>query len=243
MFPRISAVPWPVVDGAVSAHLPKKRWLDWAQILWTISLWASPGLIKFRSRSTEFPPFPVSCWSGSFHAFEDKLLIRLGSNIMCQLITNLPRSDLILVTPHWISTAPCPLIGWAVFADLQKNRWSDEAQNGWANSLCASPGMTTFWSCSTVFLLFLAFYWSASFRGFSDKPLVQLGPQWVGQLMIDPPGADWLLVMFHWVSGVFFASDWSACSTHLQTNCWWDKAENGWQSHHGLQTWLTVGLC
>ena len=86
----------------------ENRWSDWAQILWTISLWASPGVINFCPSSTEFPPFPVSCWSGSFHAFEDKLLIRLGSNIMCQLIMNLHTPDLILVTPHWISTVPCP---------------------------------------------------------------------------------------------------------------------------------------
>ena len=66
----ISAVSWPMIGQAISVHLRPNHWLDWAQIWWTNSLWASPGLINFWSCSTEF----WSC-STEFPLFPDLWLV------------------------------------------------------------------------------------------------------------------------------------------------------------------------
>ena len=95
--------------------------------------------------------FLASDWSSSFHAFTDKLLIRLSSNWVGQLIICLPQPDLLLVMLHEIHTISWPLISWVVSVHLQTNCWSHWAQMWWTNSLWAFLSLINFWSHSTEF--------------------------------------------------------------------------------------------
>ena len=70
---------WPLANLWSSFH----AFADKAQIWWANSLWASPDLINFWTGSTEFFfCFLASDWLSSFLAFADKLLIRLGTNLV-----------------------------------------------------------------------------------------------------------------------------------------------------------------
>ena len=77
------------------------------QIWWTISLWASPGLMNSCH-------FLASGVSSSFCASADKPLIGFALSIVSKLIMGLPRSEQILVTLLWIPIVFWPLIGRAV---------------------------------------------------------------------------------------------------------------------------------
>ena len=110
---------------------------------------------------------------------------------------------------HGIAVVSWPLIGQAVPAHLQTNRWSDFAQIWWVNTLLASPGLINFWSCSTEFL---TFYWPligwAGFAHLQTKYLSYLPKIWWANSLW-PPLASLNFGHAPLNSHHFLASDWS----------------------------------
>ena len=94
----ISTISWPPTFQVVSTicrQTVDRIWLRFG----SNSLWAYPGLINFRSCSTEFSPFP-GLWY--FLHIPDKPLIGFSSNLVGKLIMCLSRSDKLLIIYHWI---------------------------------------------------------------------------------------------------------------------------------------------
>ena len=150
----IPTVSWHLIGQAVSIYVQTNRWVNWAQICWANSLWASTGLINYWAHSTEFPPFLdlllVEQFPFIFRQTADLIELRLDEQ------TYWGPSPAWLTFGHAPLNFHCflPLNGQAVSGNFQIHHWSDWDQIWWTNLLWACPGLINFWPCSTQFPLF-----------------------------------------------------------------------------------------
>ena len=84
-----------------------------------LQTWLTFGHVPLNSCYCLASDWSTSDWLSHFHAFADKQLIRLDSNLVGQLVMGLPQPDYLLVFLHWIPIILCPLIGQTVSMHLQ----------------------------------------------------------------------------------------------------------------------------
>ena len=157
------------------------------------ALWTSPSLINFWGRTPlnlgmgVCVHWPV-CHTLWFPYFFWQIAYKFDSNLVNTYIMHYGPPPAWLTfggVLHWISNVFWSLIGWAVSAHFQTNRWSYLGQIWRTNSFWASSCLISY--APLIFCSFLASDWFSSFQTFADKPLIGLGSNLVGQLTMGLP--------------------------------------------------------